>query len=159
KRTKEKCLVADNGTASCCAILIAPEFRFCGIEELARIEVVVAEEFIHTSVEVVRARSRHCGYNRLSLPELGREGVAIDLEFLNRVDTQIQRQIVESQRTGHDTIDQVIGRRIAPTFDSHILIASAVLRAALKRFWNDTRGNRRQLRQVPPIERQLSHTL
>src|SRR4030095_7939504 len=90
KRAKEKCFISDNGSASCCAILIAAELRLCGIEELAGVEVIVAKEFIDTCVEVVRARSRDCRHNRLSLPELGREGIAIDLEFLNRVDIDIQ---------------------------------------------------------------------
>src|SRR5215471_11220319 len=96
KCSKEEGLVPFQRSSTGSAVLVATELGLSRVEELTRVEVVVSQEFINASVEVVRSGSRNCSHHRLSLSKLRGKGVAIDFELLNGINVEIQGEIVET---------------------------------------------------------------
>src|SRR5262249_25333437 len=142
---EEECLAMDNRPTGRGAELIATEFGLLRVNESASVQVVIAEELVNVPMNIIRAGTRDGGHHRLPLPELGRESVAVDFELLHGIDVELDREIVEAQRAGHDAIDQVVGRRVAPTFDGDVLVAPAELCPALKRLGRESRRQPGQL--------------
>src|SRR6185436_17105852 len=83
---KHKELVVDNRPAGSAAELIAFVIRLRGSEEVLRIESIVAVKLVRGTVQLVGARLRDDGNDRLALAVLGRDRIAQQADFLNGVD-------------------------------------------------------------------------
>ena len=83
---EEERLVPDDRAARGGAELILPQRRDRGLEEIARVQNVVAQEFEHRAVKLVRAGFRHHVEHRAAVAsELRAEVAGDEAEFLHRV--------------------------------------------------------------------------
>ena len=152
---KHEELVAHDRPAAGGAELVALVFRLGRREEVFRIEPIAAIELVGGAVQLVGARLRDDGDDRLALPVLGGERVAKQAHFLHRVDGRVQRQVVEAQRSDVHAVDRVVGRAVASAFDGDELIAAPELRVAREVSGRHARRERRQRQHGAAVQRQI----
>ena len=107
-------MVRDNWTAKHAAELIAAVLRLCGAgrrEIVPRVQRLVTEELEAASMETVAAGLRGQVDDATVEPsEFRRRAVALDLEFLDRVDDRKERHLTGLRLKDGNTVEQVLVR-------------------------------------------------
>ena len=84
------------------------------VEEVLRVEPLVAQKLVDRSMDGVGARLGHgIDDNPRIAAVLGAEGVLLDLELLHHVDVRLQRDLVLHHVAQVDSVQQVVGRIFA----------------------------------------------
>ena len=87
--------------------MILMERFHCGAKKIARVQVVVADEFPGCAVKLIGTRfARHIDNSRME-PVLGREEVSLHFEFLNFVDRNLESKVSGAVVSRFDAIDQI----------------------------------------------------
>ena len=161
--------VLDDRAAGRAAELVARERRIhlrAGrgvdrIEEVRLVELAVAEELEHGAVEAVRARLRDgADHAAGGAAELGGVVVRLDAELLHRVDAEQHARHARRRLVGHvgdvGALEQVAGHLGTRAADRHLRAAEASGEIARRGAADgDARLQRRELHEVPAVERQL----
>ncbi len=145
--------IAPQGTAGRGAELVAAVLRLRpgGLEEVARVERFVAQEFERVAVQRVRAGARReIDDAAVEAPELGGRAVALDPEFLDRVDHGEECHLPRLWLQHRDAVEEILVRARPAAVDAR------QLRTRRKR---DARRERRERDEGASVEGQRRHAI
>src|SRR5882762_5589810 len=165
---EEEGLVFPDGPAQRSAVLVQIEFLALGGEITAGIERSIAEELEQGTMELVRSRFRGDQHGRARTGAvLSRVVVGQNLEFLDGVNRRQNRNAAGGEFVVVVPIEQpvrALGARSADrkgigTAGGDLAAGTAIEETIRVGFLGDARSQRRQLDEVPSIQRQLGHLL
>lgn len=161
---EEERAVLSNRAAERCAELIALEGRrFQSVEEVARVERIIAQELECFSMKPIRARARGNVHDRAGVPAILRaERRVIHLEFLHCVDRRLKRDLVLDHIIEIHAVDHKIHRVFAVASRVECERALPAQRrsqeSVLRR--RDRSGYQQpKVNEVAAVERNLLHSL
>jgi hypothetical protein len=121
------------------------------LEIVGRVEILVAEKIKHIAVKRVAARlGGEVDDAAVEPPELGGRTVALDLEFLNRIDHRVVRHLSRLRLQHRDAIEEILVGSRSSAVDAR---QHGIGRQG------DARNDGREHDEQAPVQRQLHHVL
>src|SRR5712692_10092676 len=157
---EEKRFVLEYRTTQAPAELILAERRYgsgCGVEEVFRIENVVADELEQAAVTTVRSRSAHDVDHRPGLASEFRSiGRLLDIELFDGVNRRSDHQVIEVLIGYGDAIHQIqiVSAALPQDVDQ---VAGLLHRVPSRSPWrpDDALAQHCQIEKLPPLEGQV----
>src|SRR5258708_3977699 len=133
-------LFLQNRRAQAAAELVALEGLRHGGEEVASVHFVISQEFVGAAMPFVRARLGGHVDNTRRVAELGLEEVALNFEFLYRIERRVHGRVAYARVAQLDAIEQVAGGTFPLAAHQNAAVGSLRGRADKPRFsvcgWN-----------------------